>query len=139
MKKKVLLMLSVVVLLVCIFAISVSAAETGCVGGIYYTFDGTEATVSGENQKNCQLETVVIPEKVMFNDMEYTVTAIATKAFGSQNTNGGNSKIKSVTIPSTVTSVGERAFAWCTNLTEAYCKSEKIGSRILIYAGRRTE
>ena len=128
MKKKIILMLATVALLVCAFAISVSAAE--CIDGIYYTFSGTEATVSSDNQKSCQLETVVIPEKVTFNNTEYTVTSIVTKAFGSGNSGGGNGNIKSLTVPSTVTSIGEYAFANCPNLTTAYCKSAKIGSRM---------
>ncbi len=130
MKKKIILMLTMVALLVCAFAISAYAAE--CIDGIYYTFSGTEATVSSENQKNCELETVVIPEKVTFDNTEYTVTAIAGKAFGSDKTNGGNGKIKSVTVSSTITSIGEYAFGNCPNITEAYCKSEKIGSRMFI-------
>ncbi len=130
MKKKFLLVIAMIAMLVCLFAISVSAAE--CIDGIYYTFNGTEATVSSDNQKNCELETVVIPEKVTFGGTEYTVTAIAGKAFGSQNSNGGNSNIKSVTVPHTITSIGEYAFGNCPNITEAYCKSEKIGSRMFI-------
>ena len=130
MKKKIFLVLAVVAMLACIFAISASAAE--CIDGVYYTFSGTEATVSSDNQKNCVLETVVIPEKVIFGGAEYTVTTIAAKAFGSQNTAGGNGNIKAITVPSTVTSVGEYAFGNCPNLTEAYCKSEKIGSRMFI-------
>ncbi len=130
MKKQIFLTLTMVALLVCAFAISAYAAE--CIDGIYYTFSGTEATVSGDNQKNCELETVVIPEKVKSGDTEYTVTAIASKAFGSQNKQGGNSRVKSVTVPSTVKSVGEYAFGNCPNITEVYCKSEKIGSRMFI-------
>ena len=126
MKKKIFLVLAVVAMLACVFAISASAAE--CIDDIYYTFSGTEATVSSDNQEKCEVETVVIPEKVIFNGTEYTVTAIATKAFGNGNANGGNSKIKSVTIPSTVTSIGDYAFANCANITTVNSYSTILGS-----------
>lgn len=131
MKRKLLLTVLMAAFVMCIFAISAFAAE--CIDGIYYTFNGTEATVSTDNQKNCLLETVAIPEKVTAKDgTEYTVTAIASKAFGSQNKGGGNAKVKNVTVPSTVTSVGEYAFGNCPNIVTVNCKSTKIGSRMFI-------
>ena len=54
MKKKIFLVLAVVAMLACIFAISASAAE--CIDGVYYTFSGTEATVSSDNQKTVSLK-----------------------------------------------------------------------------------
>ena len=128
MKRKIFLVLAALALFVCAFAISASAVE--CIDGIYYSLNGTEATVSTDNRNGCQLEEVVIPEKVVFDNKEYTVTSIVTKAFGSGNKDGGNGKIKSLTVPSTITSIGEYAFANCPSLTEVYSKSTKIGSRM---------
>lgn len=128
--KKLCLILALTFVFILTLAISVSGAEL--VDGIYYTFEGTEATVANNNQKNCSLENVVIPEKVTFNGTEYTVTKIAEKAFGSGNKNGGNANVKTVVVPSTVTSVGEYGFGNCPNIEEVYCKSQKIGSRMFI-------
>ena len=128
MKKKILLASLMVAMLICLFAISTFAAEQ--IDGIYYDLNGTEAAVSDNNQKNCKLENVVIPEKVTFNGVEYTVTSIKEKAFGSQNAKGGNATVKYVSIPSTVTSVGTYAFGNCPEITTVICKSTVVGERM---------
>ena len=55
--------------------------------------------------------TIIIPEKITVNGVEYAVTGIGDSAF-SDCTN-----ITSITIPSSVTSIGEKAFWWCNKLT----------------------
>ncbi|MBE6624617.1 MAG: leucine-rich repeat domain-containing protein [Ruminococcaceae bacterium] len=131
MKRKILFALMIMAFLTCVLAISVSAA-TVLIDEIYYDLNDStmQATVSSSNQKNCKKSVVVIPSKVTYNNAEYNVTAIAAKAFGSQNSGGGNSNITSVTVPSSVASVGERAFANCPNLTSAYCYSTAVGDRM---------
>lgn len=54
---------------------------------------------------------VVIPEKVVFDGEEYTVTRIGNYAFGYCY------DLTSVTIPNSVTSIGLRAFKQCGGLT----------------------
>ena len=55
--------------------------------------------------------TIQIPEKVINNGIEYTVTAIGDNAFSyCYNLTG------SLTIPSTITHIGTKAFYNCTNL-----------------------
>jgi len=56
---------------------------------------------------------ITIPSKITDNGVEYTVTSIGDRAFD------GNSDIKSVTIPNTVTNIGESAFSYpdLTSLT----------------------
>lgn len=64
---------------------------------------------------------VVIPEKVTVDGTEYTVTAISGYQSG-YYTYGAfqdNTYITSVTIPNTVTSIGQSAFYGCKNLTSA--------------------
>ncbi|WP_231480241.1 leucine-rich repeat domain-containing protein [Prevotella sp. P6B4] len=51
-----------------------------------------------------------IPEKVEMNGEDYTVTKIAASTFED------NTDLTDITIPSTIESIGESAFAGCTNL-----------------------
>ena len=53
---------------------------------------------------------VVIPEKVTYESVEYSVTSIGDRAFKMRG-------ITAVTIPNSVTSIGEQAFYLCEGLT----------------------
>ena len=77
MKKKLILVLSMVAFVVCLLAISVSAVE---IDGIDYTFSGTEAFVNNGNQ-DCAKTNVVIPSTVTHEGVTYTVTKIKDSAF----------------------------------------------------------
>ncbi len=57
---------------------------------------------------------VQIPSTIIYNDVEYTVTAIGDYAFYDCES---SILMSSVTIPSTVTYIGKNAFWKCTNLT----------------------
>ena len=60
-----------------------------------------------------------IPEVITSGDgITYPVTAIAPEAFK------GNKILTQITIPSTITSIGEKALAGCENLKEIIVKSE---------------
>ena len=54
---------------------------------------------------------VVIPEKVTYESVEYSVTSIEIRAFE------GCSGLTSITIPNSVTSIGYSTFSGCTGLT----------------------
>ncbi|MBR4758525.1 MAG: leucine-rich repeat domain-containing protein, partial [Lachnospiraceae bacterium] len=66
--------------------------------------------------------TVKIPATITVGGVTYQVTAIADKAFK------GNKKIKKVTIPNTVVSIGKSAFENCTALTTLTIKGTKLAS-----------
>jgi len=79
------------------------------VGGIYYTFSGTEATVvSGTNQYTGD---VIIPPSVSSGGENYSVTSIGELAF--YNCSG----LTSIDIPNSVTSIGSSTFYGCSGLT----------------------
>lgn len=90
MKKKLLLVLSVLALLVCALAISVSAAE---INGVYYDLDAKNgvATVSKEN-KTSTFEIAEIPSTFTYEGVEYKVTKIENDAFA------GNKTVKEIRI-----------------------------------------
>ena len=77
------------------------------VNGIYYlrTDNENASVVSKNNKRNSYRGDVVIPEMVNFDGEDLKVTAIANSAFQYC------SNLTSVTIPSSVTAIGGRAFA----------------------------
>lgn len=66
--------------------------------------DAHTATITGVADGSSAKDYLYIPSTVSYNNLKYTVTAIAADAFK------GNS-FSSITIPSSVTSIGENAFA----------------------------
>ena len=65
---------------------------------------------------------VDIPEKVNFNGKKYTVTRIGDLAFATENSSTVIDKyayrLKSITMPNSIESIGDRAFWWCDALKE---------------------
>ena len=130
MKKKILLALVVVSMLVCLFAITSSAATL--YEGIYYDLNATTgtATVSANNRTDCTLKEMVIPATFDYDGVTYTVTALADRSIGHQDRNGGNNYVEYIYVPSTVTSFGSQIFRNCPNL-----KTLKIDASISSIAG----
>ena len=117
MKKRIFLILAIVSLFVCLFAISISATN---IDGIYYTLNSSNgvntATVNTKNEKSCELEIVKIPKTVENNGITYTVTKIEASAFGNVDAASANQKIKEVEIPETISGIGHHAFRNCAKL-----------------------
>ena len=88
-----------------------SAADPVNIDGIYYTLitKAKKAQVTSGAQK--YTGNVVIPSTVVYNDETYDVVLIEDNAFNSSK------ELTSVSVPSSVTSIGKWAFAYCTNLT----------------------
>lgn len=87
------------------------------VDGVAYNINNTYGTASVTNrvttfitQTNHYSGSIVIPSTVTYNGKEYSVTGIEDRAFA-------GSKVTSVTIPSSVTSIGSSAFQSCSGLT----------------------
>ena len=93
----------------------VASADTVKINGIWYNLVPEAKTA--EVSKNPSLDhgsyfgTIVIPEKVTYNDTEYSVTSIGSAAFY------GCDGLTSITIPNSVTSIGSVAFRYCYGLT----------------------
>ena len=64
---------------------------------------------------------IVIPEKVTYNNVEFTVTSIGENAFKNCIA------LTSVTIPNSVTSIGNSAFRYCSNLTKIAISGSVMG------------
>lgn len=97
-----------------LFSLNVSAYYDFYVDGIYYEIISSRYMQCGvtadPNVISSYSGDMVIPEHVTYNDVTYTVTEICASAFSNF------SKITSITIPNTVTFIGNNAFA-NTNLT----------------------
>ena len=104
MKKELLLF----VMLVLPMLASADAVE---INGIYYNLVSKVNQAEVTWHSNRYSGSVVIPEKVTFEGMEYSVMSIGAGAFSSCT------RLTSVTIPNSVTSIGDRAFSGCSGLT----------------------
>jgi hypothetical protein len=103
-------------------------------------------TYCGNNYKNyaSYKGNVVIPKTVLYNNIEYSVTAIGDYAFY------GCSNLRAINIPDSLTSIGDYAFYNCNSLDSvivsdlaAWC-SVKIGNNTLfpdhhLYIGENKE
>jgi hypothetical protein len=96
------------------------------VKGIYYNISGDEAIVTykGKNYVignttylyyNDNSGEVIIPETVTYNGKTYTVTAIDNYAFAHYG-NNSNNIITSITLPTSITWIGNYAFYNCWGL-----------------------
>ncbi len=61
---------------------------------------------------------VIIPATVQYNGDTYTVSTIAETPFSYIN------GIESITIPSSISNIGQRSFSNCTNITNVICEWE---------------
>ena len=136
MKKKFLLMLAMVAVVACLFAISVSAATE--VDGLWYNLDTAKGTaaLTYDNAEKCTIVNVVIPETITVDAKHtddaklygtYTVTTLNNGTFGGSGAGnfwGGNDTVESVVIPNTVTSIGAHAFRECRSLKSVTLSSQ---------------
>ena len=91
---------------------------TVCLNGLYYLLNSEthtakvyydDTTYGQTDRKYPNLKDLVIPSKVTSDGQEYVVTEIADYAFY-------YNKLWSVSLPETLTTIGNNAFTWCQNL-----------------------
>ena len=98
-----------IILLILMLLPMLASADKVGIDGIYYNLDQEtkEAEVTNKGSYNSYSGNVVIPSSIAFKGVEYSVTIIRSSAF--QLCSG----LTSVTIPSSVTSIGDLAFYGC--------------------------
>ena len=104
--------LSATLLVLLLSVVGMTKAFAFTVDNLNYSVnsDGTTVTVTGHASGTAYYGSVIIPDEVTYQETNYTVTKIAASAF--QNCVG----ITSVTIPSSMTNIGDEAFAGCSGL-----------------------
>ncbi len=115
----------ITILLLVILLPVIAIAQDFEVDGICYNIDQYDYYLSGAivtyNLNNSYSGDVIIPSTVIYNGKTYTVNGIGKKAFY------GCGGLTSVTIPSSVKSIGEYAFGACAslntlNFNAVYCE-----------------
>ena len=102
------------------FSSIIETSSDACVDGIFYALKSTPSSkkvkVIGTPAGRAPYSGIVeIPEKIHFNGADYYVIEIGDSAFYHC------AKLKSVVVPSTISSVGKKAFAQCGALSAIYC------------------
>ena len=111
MKQKLHSLLLLVVLLSWSIVIAASDFDDGILMYTITSPENLEVKCDGFTNAHINDESVVIPEKVNYNNSTYSVVSIRDYAFGYRQ------KLTSLIIPPSVTSIGNYAFADCSGLT----------------------
>lgn len=102
---------------------SLKKGTTKTVSGITYKVTATGSTKTVEVTKvSSAMTSVTIPATVKVNNVTYTVTSIAAKAYK------GNKNLKKIVIGKNVSKIGKEAFLNCKNLKTITIKSTKLTS-----------
>ena len=100
-------------LLLPLFTLCANADELQVFDGIVYILSPTGVAKVTNDDFNPYGGDIVIPETVTYKGIQYKVTSIDDKAFYTQY---GSDYVTSITIPNSVTSIGESAFDGCMGL-----------------------
>ena len=104
------------------------------INGLYYNLIGKGLVAEVTSNPNKYSGDVIIPEKITYEDKEYTVTSIGSSTFSFC------SSLTSVVMPNTVTSIGGSAFERCSNLSSVTMSSklESIGHSAFVQCSSLT-
>ena len=107
MKKQLLLLVAMLLPLV-------ASADDAIIDGIYYSLNSIKKTATvyrydAYYEGKIPINNVIIPETITYNDVTYVVTSIWDNAFG-------RSSLISISIPNSVTNIGNGAFFECYSL-----------------------
>ena len=100
----------ILTLVFCALTLAAGAQDKCRINGIDYRLDNALSTATVVQripaQKRFGTANIIIPEEVVYNHQEYTVTEIGERAFY------GYEDVTSITLPSSIERVGREAFAY---------------------------
>ena len=96
------------VIIMVVASVLCTEAQT-LINGLYYNLDSNTKIASVADNSSASGD-IVIPEKVSYSNVEYTVTSLGDECFDSCR------ELKSIRIPNTVTRIGRQAFYGCESL-----------------------
>ncbi len=97
------------------------------INGIYYNlFDKDKTAVVTYYQNFKYSGEVTIPAAVTYNDSQYSVTSIGNQVFD------GCSELTSITIPNSVTNIGQYAF--CNIISGGNCDILQVSARYILFS-----
>lgn len=126
---KTIIMKKVLLTIVTMLLPIMASAEAVKIGGIYYNINSKIRTAEVTYGDNLYSGQVNIPEKIEYEGEEYSVTSIGDWAFNHQGDMTYvyyNTTLQTVTIPNSVTKIGDFVFRGCTGLT-----SVSIGNSVI--------
>ena len=97
------------VIIMMVASVLCTEAQT-LIDGLYYNLDSNTKTASVAENHSASGDIIVIPEKVSYGNVEYTVTSLGDNSFYHCR------ELKSIRIPNTVTRIGRWAFSGCISL-----------------------
>lgn len=89
--------------------------DANVIDGLYYILDKDNMTAGITNSDNKYTGTIHIPSTITYDGSTYKMTSIEEKAFYEFKS------LTRITIPESVTKIGDYSFYGCTNLKEIYC------------------
>lgn len=95
----------------------VSTAAMAEVDGLAYSVSGGEAKLLGYAAGQGGQATLTVPAFITWQGVRYSVTTVAMSAFE------GDTSLRSVSLPDTITRIGEHAFWGCTSLSAAILRT----------------
>lgn len=97
-----------------LLSIALSYAYDFVVDGIYYDLKVNGKSVCVTYGDNKYIGNIIIPDKVTYNAISYSVTEIGSCAFKDCR------ELSHITIPNSVTHISERAFSGCITLSDLF-------------------
>ncbi len=106
----------------------ITTATDGSAPGVASVGDGAQPAIATDTEGTLTIPPTVKPDG---STIEYRVTALSNRAFGSSSAQGACTKLTQVNLPEGIVSLGTYAFGFCTKLASATipASTTDIGAR----------